>query len=669
MADNQSTPKTDKAEKPKKKKGPIRTEAVVPFLIVVVLTWAYFHFFFDFHLKKTFEFAGYQLLGAEVDVAKVETSFFKGTFRVQGIEVTNAEKPSHNMVKIGDIRFGVLWDALLKAKIVVDEMAVEQIEIDVPRKSPGKVKPPEPVTPEEAKGPSAVDKLKDQALDKVEDKYDKNVLGDLAAILGGANSQDQMGKIEGSLASKVRLKEMETEYQEKSKKWQEKMQSLPKGPEIQALGDRLGKVKTSGFKSPQELQQSLSEIDTIVKEADAKYKNVQSASNDLNADLKALDQGLKELDVMVKKDIKDLETRFKIPSLDAKSLSKSIFYPYIAPYIAQFNRYKALAQKYVPPNIMDKTKRQENKADMIQPHVRDKGVTYEFPHTSSYPLFWVKKVSVSSKSGPTQFSGDLKGQITDITSNQPLIGRPTVAKLEGDFPGMQVSGFIGKLTVDNLKETSKVSYEFGVGSYAIAAKELVQSPDVSLAFNKANGSLHSTGELLGLKDFKFELTNQFKNVDYQIASKTPAAEEILKAIFASLPAITLDADGSGVLPSISLNINSNLGPELSKGFEKQLQAKLAEARAKLQAFVDQEVGKNKAKLEADFNKAKSQAEGELKKIQDQLNAEKAKGEAKVNQAKKDAENQAKKGLESEVKKALGDDGDKKLEDLKKKFGL
>ncbi len=651
--------------KPKKKKGPIRTEAVIPFLIVVLLTWVYFHFFFDFHLKKTFEFAGYHLLGTEVDIDKLETSFIKGTFRVQGVEVTNSEKPTHDMVKIGDIRFGVLWDALLRAKVVVDEMAVEQIEIDVPRKTPGRVKPIEPEKTEN-KGPSAVDKIKDKALDTVESKYDKNALGDLAAILGGSSAETQLGKIEANLPSKARLKEMEAEYQEKSKKWQEKIQSLPKPPEIQALGDRLGKVKTKDFKSPQELQQSLTEIDSILKEADAKYKLVQSTSNDLSADLKNLDQGLKELDVMVKKDIKDLEARFKIPSLDAKSLTQSIFYPYLAPYLAKFTRYKGLAEKYIPPNLMTKNK---EKPDNIQPRPREKGVTYEFTHEKSYPMFWVKKISVSSKAGVSSFAGNLSGLITDVTSNQPLIGRPTVAKLEGDFPGMQVSDFLGKLTIDNTKEISRIGYEFGVGSYALAGKELVQSPDVQLAFKKANGSLKSNGELVGLKDFKFELHNQFKNVDYLIASKTPAAEEILKAIFSSLPAISLDVDGAGILPGISMNINSNLGPELSKGFERQLQAKIGEARAKLQAFVDQEVGKNKAKLEADFNKAKSQAEGEVKKLQDQLNAEKAKGEGKVDQAKKDAENQAKKGIEGEVQKALGNGGDKKLDDLKKRFGL
>jgi uncharacterized protein (TIGR03545 family) len=652
MANNSETPI-------KKKKGPIRTEAVIPFLIVTLLTYVYFHFFFDYHLKKTFEYAGYHILGAEVDIANLETSVFKGTFRVQGIEVTNAEKPTHDMVKIGDIRFGVLWDALLRAKFVVNEMAVEQIEIDTPRKSPGRVKPPDPQKSKD-NGPSAAEKLKDKALDSVENKYDKNVLGDIASILGGTSSQDQLQKIQGSIPSQARLKELEADYQARQKKWQERIQTLPKGPEIQALGDRLSKVKTKDFKTPQELQLSLQEIDSVLKDADAKYKAVQSAGTDVSTDLKNLDQNLKELDVMVKKDIKDLEARFKIPNLDAKSISQSIFYPYLAPYLSKFNRYKAVVEKYAPPNLMKKDKPEEV-AD-IQARPRAKGITYEFTHGHSYPLFWVKRISISSKAGATPYSGDLQGLVTDVTSHQVLVGKPTVATLKGNFPGMQIQDFLGQLTVDNTKAVSRVGYEVRVGSYPLDGKELVQSPDVQVGFKKANGAITSKGELIGLKDFTFTLNNQFKNVDYTIASKTPIAEEILKAIFAGIPAITLDASGSGVLPGISLNLNSNLGPELSKGFEKHLQKKLTEARAQLQAYIDQQVGNQKAKLEADFNKSKSQVEGEIKKVQDQLNNEKAKAEAKITQAKQDAENQARKGVENEVKKAIPDD-------IKKRFGL
>jgi len=651
--------KTD-TPKVEKKKGPIRTEAVIPFLIVVILTYVYFHFFFDLHLKKAFEFGGYHLLGAEVDINKVETSFFKGTFRVQGIQVTNGEKPTHNMVEIGDIRFGVLWDGLLRARLIVNEMAVEQIEIDTQRKKPGQVKPPDPDVPADPNAPSAAEKLKDKALGKVESKYEKNVLGDIASILGGTSSDDQLQKIEGSIPSKARVAELEADYKAKQKKWQEKINSLPKGPEIQALGNRLGKVKTKDFKSPQELQQSLSEIDAIVKEADAKYKAVQSTSSELSTDMKTLDQELKALDAMVKKDIKDLEARFKIPSLDPKSLSQSIFYPYLSPYLAKFNRYKAIAEKYVPPNLMEKGQKADEPAQ-IQPRPRAEGVSYEFTHPKSYPMFWVKKILVTSVAGASPNSGNIKGLVTDVTSNQMLIGKPTVAKLDGDFPGMQVQDFHTQLVLDNTKPVSRIGYEFSVGSYPLDGKELVQSPDVQVSFKKANGGVSSKGELLGLRDFSFTMDNRFKNVDYVIGAKEPVAQEILKDIFAGLPPLSLEVSGSGVLPGISLNINSNLGPELSKGFEKQLQKKLAEARVKLQAYIDEQVGSQKAKLEADFNKAKSQVEGEIKKVQAQLDGEKAKAQAKVDQAKKDTENRAKKAGEDQVKKAA--------EDLKKKLGF
>lgn len=667
MTNTDTSTDTSPKTKSPKKKGPIRTEAVVPFFIVVALTYVYFHFFFDGHLKRALEFGGYHLLGAEVDIAKLETSFFRGTLRIQGIQMTNAEKPTHNMAEIGDIRFGVLWDGLLRARFIVNEMAVEQIAVDTPRKSPGRVKPPDPDKGDSQE--SAIDKLKNKTLEKVGSKYESNVLGDIAAILGGTSGENQLAKIEGSLPSKARLKDLETEYQAKTKAWQDKLNALPKAQEIQALNERLSKVKTKDFKTPQELQASLQEIDQVLKEADAKYKQTQSAGNDLSSDLNALDQGLKELDAMVRKDIKDLEARFRIPSLDPKTLSKSIFYPYLAPYLAKFNRYKEVAEKYIPPNLMKKEEPSE--VAEIQPRPRADGVTYEFTNKKSYPLFWIKRVSVRSRANPAvPQSGDLSGLITDITSHQALIGKPTVAKLEGDFPGIQVSDFFGELTLDNTKPVSRVGYDFRVGSYPLDGRELLKTPDVQVAFAKAVGSLTSKGELMGLKDFKFDLTNQFRNVDFKVTSQNSTAQEILQSVFSALPAVSLEAFGGGTLPGISLNLNSNLGPELARGFEQQMQRKLVEARAKLQAYVDEQVGNEKARFEAEFNKAKSQIESEVKKVQDQLNAEKAKAEAKVTQAKKDAENQARKSAENEAKKALGGpDAEKKLNDLKKRLGF
>lgn len=667
-----STPSDlNKIQKPKKKKGFIRTEAIVPFFIVIVLIFVYFHFFFDYTLKKTFEFAGYQLLGAEVDIDRIDTSFFGGTFRAQNIQITNTEKPTHNAVSIGDVRFGILWDGLLRAKFVVNEMAVEKIEIDSPRKSPGKVKPPEK---EVAKSnePSALDKAskeaKDAALKGVEQQYSGNMLGDVASLLSAGPGGNSLNGLEGTLASKQKLKEVEADFQEKQKKWDEKLKALPKNEEIQALGQRFSKVKTKDFKSPAEVQQSLQQISDILKDANQKYQTVQSLSSDLSSDLKNFDQQMKDLDTLIKKDTETLQAHLKIPQLDAKSLSQAIFAQYMGKYLRMLNRYKLMADKYIPPNILQK-KKTEPDPSMV-PHPRAHGVTYEFGRPNAYPLFWIKKISISSQAGVSPYSGNVQGLITDITSNQILVGRPTVATISGDFPSQQVTGLLIKASVDARQTPSLITFDGKVGSYAMESKELITSPEINVGFQKASGHLETQGELRGLTDFSFTLNNEFQKVDYAVQAKNSVAQDILKNIFAGIPTVTLNAQGRGTLPLLSqLNVNSNLGPELQKGLEKQLQKKIDEAKAQLKEFMDKNVGSEKAKLDSQVSAQRAQVEGQLKKTQDQINAQKTQGDAKMNQAKKDNVNKATKGLEDQLKKAIGPGGDKKIDDLKKRFGL
>jgi len=654
---------TNPKETPKKvpkKKGPIRWEAIVPLTIVIILFWAYFHFLFDFHLRKALEIGGYYAVGAEVDIRNLESSFWKGTLRIQGVELTDSEKPSQNMIEIGDIRFGVLWDGLLRGKIVVNEMATENIQIGTPRKNPGKVKPVEKEDPNkpgflESQG----ERLKEKALDQTQEKYNNNVLGDLASILGGTSGNDQLGKIEGSLASKAKIQELDKAFKEKSKAWEERLKTLPQGKEIQALGDRLSKIKTKDFKSPQELSDSLKQFDEIIKDADQKYKTVQTAGNDLNSDYKNLDQSIKDLDAMVKKDIAELETRFKIPKLDAKSISQSLFRPYIQPYLNKFYKYKAIADKYMPPNLKKKNKDEPD--EEIQPHPRAKGVSYEFGRPNSYPLLWIKKILVSSQAGASPQAGNIEGLITDVTTNQVLTGKPTVASLKGGFPADEIKDFKLVLSLNNTKTLSEILFELGVGSYPVNGRPVVQSPDVNLSFAKAAASLTAKGKLVGLRDVNFNLTNNLNQVKFDVQAQNSTVGEILKGIFDGIPVVNVNADISGTLPEFKADISSNLGPEIQKGFEKQVQKKIDEARAKIQAFVNESVGKEKAKLEAEIAKFKSQIDGEIKKVEVQINAQKTQAEGKVNEAKKRAEDQAKQGLQNEAQKAA--------EELKKKLGF
>lgn len=662
-----------KPKKTPKKKGPIRWEAIIPFAIVVALTWAYFFFLFDSHLRWGLETGGYHAIGAEVNVGHVETSFWQARLRIRNVQLTDPEKPAFNMLEIGDIRFGMEWDALLRAKILVNEMAVEGIKIGTARKSPGRVKPPDPVLPRAPGEPSAAEKeankLKKQALEKAQAEYSDNVLGDIASMLSGTSGQDQLQTIEGTLVSKQQLADYQKNLEEKNKAWQARFQSLPKPAEVQALQDRLGKVKTSGFKNPQELADSIKQFEAIFKEADEKAKALQTAGNELNSDLKNFETGLRDIEAQIKKDVAALEARFRLPKLDAKAISRSLFRQYMDPYLAKISRFRSVVQKYAPPNVM---KKGSDKPDpSIQPHPRVNGVTYEFGRQNSYPLFWAKKISVSSKAGSEPGAGDLAGLITDVTTHQLLVGKPTVAKFTGNFPNDQIQDVLVQLSLDNTKEASVVAFDFSVGGYPVNGRQVVDSPEVKLAFANATGAVQAKGSLVGLKELSFKLQNQVKQVKYDVAAQNATVQEILQGVFAGIPTVTVDADINGTLPEMAVEIQSNLGYEIQKGFEAQIQRKIDEAKAKIQAYVNEQIGAEKAKIEAEVSKLKNQADTEVKKVQAQIEQQKAQAQAKVDQSKKDFEDQSKAALKKEEDKAkagLQKEAEKAAEDLKKKLG-
>ena len=194
------TNSTDKKEKKVKKKGPIRFEAIIPISIILVLTGLYFHFFFDSHLKAGLEWTGTQIHGAEVNIKSIKTSFFRAHFRLDGLQVTDKEQPEQNLVELESIRFGMLWDALLRAKVVINEAALENIQIYTKRDSPGEVLPKP--TEEEAKN-SIVAKSQKAILDQAKADYDQNILGDVANLLGGGgSSKDQLKKYSRSTSGR-----------------------------------------------------------------------------------------------------------------------------------------------------------------------------------------------------------------------------------------------------------------------------------------------------------------------------------------------------------------------------------------------------------------------------------------------------------------------------------
>ena len=690
---NQQTPPTaPKPPKKKKPKGPFRTGAVVPCLIIVALVWAYFFFFFDTHLRHGLQYVGTHANGAEVDIANVRTSFWKATLEINGIQVTDGTTPKKNKIQIGEMRWAMLWDALLRGKIAIDDASILNIALGVTRAKPGFVLPPDPPSSESAFG-----KLRKQALAQAQEQFSQNVLGDAAGILNGVNPQDQLKTIEGTLKSATRVKELQAELNRKQAEWKDRLAKLPQKQELEDLQKRIKAVKLDHFDNPMQVQQSLQAINTIYNDTNSKIKNVQDTANALNGDVKMYKSTLGDLDKMVKQDIKDLEGRLKLPSLDVKTLSRQIFGPLFLTKVKQAEFYYSKAREYMPPK---KTAAEKAADNPPKPHEREKGRNYAFGKPHAYPLFWLKHAALSSKSTKgADYSGDLVGSLKNVTNDQPTLGLPMIAEFKGDFPQQELHGIDGKITIDHTKEESDDKLEMKVASFPVLGQKLIDSPDVELGFEKATSGANFIAEMkdsailikidsifqrakagdipadpnaqpepipvssnpsapMQLSDVKSanDLLGDTKAMAarkstgfLQAIAKSPALNDILNGALSDISKVTLNASVQGPWSALDFNINSSLGQDLASAFDKQIKAKIDEAKARVQALVNAQITEQKAKLEAEFNKQKAQVDAilkdkqaELDKYKGQLDEEKNKA---VNGQKSKVEDAAKKGLD------------------------
>ena len=653
-----------------KKQGPIRWNAIIPFAIISVIGYFYFLMFFDGHLRSALEWVGYKAVGAEVNIGSFKSSFLKGRVQISKIQVTNADKPDFNSIEIGDVRFDLNWDALLRVKFVIEEIAVEGLQFDSKRKFRGRVAPPEPPSDE----PGFTSQLKAKALNKLDQENQNNVLGDTTQFLKTGKFDAQIADLKSKLGSKKLIDDLNTKWKNKQTEWQQKVKTLPSAEELNSFKDRFSKIKYQDFANVEELNASVKEAETLIKDIDARNKQVAELKREFDADLKQIDTDKRAVESQIKTDIDALKSHFQIPKIDAASFAKELFMGYLTPYMQKLDKYKATAQKYLPPKYakMVAGEKTTEPDDTIKPLPRSQGVTYEFPVKNGYPLFWIQKIALSSKSNAQNDYGDINGVIAHVTSNQDQIGKPTTLKIGGEIKKLSVSGIKLDAVFDNRGPETKINFDFGIKSYPLKDIKLLDTKDGSILIPATTSTLETTGKVTDFKNYGFKLVNTFNDVKFDIKAQDSVISEVLNSTLGTINQFDLQASAEGELKDLAIDIRSSLGGDLERAFQNLLQNKIKEANDKLQATVNAEIDKLKAQLNEQVEAVKKQVDGEVKKAQTQLDEQKKQAEQKIAQAKKDFEDRlakAKKAAEDEAKRQLENEVKKKADELKKRLGL
>ncbi|MGB7219809.1 MAG: TIGR03545 family protein [Vicinamibacterales bacterium] len=615
------------------RKGPIRTGLVIPTVIVFALLAVFFKFFFDGSLRRALEYAATKANGAEVNIGYLRTNVLAPSIDIRRIQVTDKSAPARNLVSVDSITFTMLWDALLRQKIVVNDANVLGIEAFSPRSQPGYVVPPAP--PQQA--PTPVETVAQEVVEQTRKQANGNVLGEAAALLGNVKFTDQIKSLQANLKSEARIRELQAELQNQKTAWEGRVKALPQPSDLDGYRNRV-KALTFDPRNPVELAKSIAEGNRIVGEIGDKVKLVDETSSQVRADIDKYSRDVAGLENLVQEDIAGLQSRLGLPDIDARAFSQSLFMNLVEDRIVGVRQYVALARQYMPAGGGAGVAAD---ADAPVPPRRGEGRTYRFPITTSYPQFWLKHAAVSSQlTALAEYSGNVKGELIDISSDPVLTGRPMQLVAQGDFPKQSISGVDVRIVMDHTKAQPRESIVLKVASFPVADMTLADGPQVKLGLQQARGSSTLDATLVN-EEMTVDLTSRFQAIKFNLDVSSALARDILTGVLNGISNVTVSAAVKGSFRDFSVRISSNLGDQLAAGFVRQLRAKVDDAKVQVRKLVDDKIAGARASLKSEFDtvagnltkgldSGKAEIGKVLKEAQDQVKAAQSQAPSPLN---------------------------------------
>ncbi len=118
-------------------------------LVVIAAILVGQYLFLDILARKGLEAAIAKAGGAEVNVRRADLSLLTGRLVIEGLQVTDAARPTHNLVQADRIVTDISIEDLLARRLVVDDVECEKMRTDAPRAAPGEVYRERPATDED----------------------------------------------------------------------------------------------------------------------------------------------------------------------------------------------------------------------------------------------------------------------------------------------------------------------------------------------------------------------------------------------------------------------------------------------------------------------------------------------------------------------------------------
>ena len=553
-----------------------RWRAIGPLLVLLVIAAVLWWLFADTIARRETQKVGTQVIGAKVEIQDLHLDLAHGKVLIRGLTVASPHEALRNLLQADELVADVDVVPLTEKKLIINRIAANGLRFGTPRETDGRVAA----------------------------KSGEGIAGRVLAETHEWASQFRVpalqlatGKISVDSLDPRRLSTIPAadalgaRADSSQRAWKAAFDTLRLGPTLDSAQATLEKLRRARATDLSTLNEGRQAIDRLKRARD----RVTTLDRNVTQGVASLKSGLAGLDSARQRDYGFARSLLKLPSLDAPAVGAALFAPGAIRPFESVLYYMQLARRYMPPGLLPR-------ATTGPQRVRRAGEDVRFPKERDLPAFLVRSAELSfllqrAAEQPQRYAGRLSG----LTSDPALYGRPTFATATGPQVG-------AALMLNHLRSVPVDTAGATVGGVQFPAFQVPGVPlrldpgaaTTQLGFNLNGDTIHAR--------FAIRSSNVRWTRDSGFANST-IGDLIWRAV-SGIPNLDVEARLSGALHHPDLAVRSNLDQAIAVRLRAVLGEQLAAAetrmRARVDALVNDKVGRVRARITDVQNQAQAQ---------------------------------------------------------------
>ncbi len=586
-----------------------RWKAIGPLLFLFAIIIVLVVIFAEPIARDTTEEASTELLGTQVDVAKLDLHPRQSSVELRGLQIANPFLLTRNLLEADQIQLKLNPEALAEKKVVIERLNLSGMRFGTARKTPARP----------AKGGGFAPQIL-RTVEQWTRQFDVPLLSltPIDTIRQLALDPTQLTTIREAQALAERAdstrKALEQGFQQ--------LDIAKTLDSARALAQQLSatdpkKLGLDGTrKAIESVQQTLRQIDAAKKRLEALERSTRSG-------VQLLSHGTQLLDQARQKDFAFAKSLLKLPSFSAPDIGSAFFGKVSIERFKQALYWAELAQKYMPPGLLPRPAPGPQR-------LRASGQTIEFPKENEFPRFLLEQGLLDFTIGGTSaVQGAYSATVRGLTSTPTLYGRPTVVTASRRATASAIAAINVNAVIDHVTARTKDSATARLRGVKLPS---FQIPGVPFRVDPGLGSsnLDFTMKAGGTQLFaRWAISSQqVKWAADTTGRSMNDIERLVWRVVSGLSDLEVVAQLGGSIGSPKLSVSSNLDKAIAQRLQAVIGDEVARAermvRAKVDSLVADKVEPVKRQIATVQTEANQRVQAErqrLDQVEKQLQAE------------------------------------------------